>query len=177
MNIKSTFKDYVKTFIALAITLGLMFGLFMLVLALIDDPKTPATIEQVKTIIENSGFDPIDSTDIYNNAWHDQVGNIVTESVSFVHDDISFNYFIFNSDASAEMARKKSQSYIRSNRYGTPNIEISECVSNYMIYTLDATSKGLYSVNIRVGNTLVYAYCNSENKSEIQKILLEIDYL
>lgn len=177
MDYKPSFKDYAKTFISIAIVLGVMFGVFMLVLALIDNPKTPATIEQVRTIIENSGFDPIDSTDIYNDAWHDQVGDIVTEAVSFVHDDISFDYFIFNSDASAEMARKKSQSYIRSNRYGTPNIEISEGVSNYLIYTLDATSKGLYSVNIRVGNTLVFAYCNSENKSEINNILFEIDYL
>ena len=32
-------------------------------------------------------------------------------------------------------------------------------------------------IDIYVGNTAVYAYCDSENKTEIDKILDAIDYL
>ena len=36
---------------------------------------------------------------------------------------------------------------------------------------------GKYNVAIHVGNTAVYAYCDSENQNEINKILDKIDYL
>jgi ribosomal protein S17E len=55
------------------------------------------------------------------------------------------------------------------------SIEIKNQIANYTIYTLD--SLGKYNVAIYVGNTAVYAYCDSENKVEIQKILDAIDYL
>ena len=54
-------------------------------------------------------------------------------------------------------------------------IETEYYVANYRIYTLD--SLGKYNVAIYVGNTVIYAYCNSENKNEINKILSKIDYL
>ncbi len=61
-------------------------------------------------------------------------------------------------------------------KYNDPySIEIETRIANYSIYLLD--SLGKYNVAIYVGNTAVYACCNSENKNEIDKILDAIDYL
>ena len=54
-------------------------------------------------------------------------------------------------------------------------MEISHQASNYSLYFLD--SLGKYNIAIHVGNTAVYAYCDSENQNEINKILDKIDYL
>lgn len=89
-------------------------------------------------------------------------------------DDISFNFFVFDNDKSAEYVRRLYRSYIRDNRYFIPNVEIKEGNSNYLIYTLKAN--GLYSVVIRVENTLVFAYSDEENAEKINDIILEMEY-
>ena len=61
-------------------------------------------------------------------------------------------------------------------RYNSPySIEIDYQIANYSIWLYD--SLGKYSVAIYVGNTAIYAHCDSENQNEIDKILDAIDYL
>ena len=54
------------------------------------------------------------------------------------------------------------------------NIEVSEGSANYMLYTIKAN--GLYTICMRVDNTLVFAYCNEENASKLNAIMIEIGY-
>lgn len=88
--------------------------------------------------------------------------------------DINFNFFVFSDNETTEQVRKECVSYIMTYRYGVPKIETKEGARNYMIYTLKA--KGMYSVNIKMGNTLIFAYSDEENAEKINKIILEMDY-
>lgn len=162
-----------KNVIKLSIALGVLIGIIVIIFSLTNNPKTPATAEQVWNIIETQGFEPVDTTQLYKDDWGEN-GNILLQAVGMQIDDISFNFFVFDSDKSADYVRGLYRTYIRDNRYSIPNVEISEGMANYMIYTLKAN--GLYSVNIRVGNTLIFAYSDEENASKIDNIILEMDY-
>ena len=52
-------------------------------------------------------------------------------------------------------------------------MEIVAGMANYMIYTIEA--KGIYTVNIRVGNTLVCGESKGENAGTLNKVLLAMD--
>lgn len=135
-------------------------------------PKTPATAEKVFNAIENNGFVGADITSDYQEKWG--TGNELQKAIAFEDGDIRFDFFEFDNEKSAEGIRKQYQSYIRENRYAYPNIEISEGSANYMLYTIKAD--GLYTINMRVANTLIFAYCNEENASKLNAIMIEIGY-
>ncbi len=162
-----------KNFIKLFIVLGALVGTILVVFSFTIQPKTPTTAEQVWDILETQGFSPVDTTDLYKDEWGND-GDTLAAVVSMEADDIRFDFFVFNSSESAESIRKRYQSYIRENRYAVPNVEIDEGMADHIVYTLKA--KGMYSVNIRVGNTLVFAYSDEENASKIDSIILEMDY-
>ena len=163
----------IKNFIKVSIALGVLIGIILIVISITNNPKTPVTADRVWDILEAQGFEPIDTTKVYKDDWADN-GNILNNSVSAQVNDISFNFFVFDNDKSAEYVRKLYRNYIRDNRYFIPNVEINEGNSNYSIYTLKAN--GLYSVVIRVGNTLVFAYSDEENAEKINKIVSEMEY-
>lgn len=163
----------IKNIIKAAIAFGTLIGIIMIFISIINNPKTPVTAEQVWDILVAQGFEPVDTTQIYKDDWGAN-GNILKKSVSAQADDISFNFFVFDSDKSAEYVRTLYLNYIRDNRYSIPNVEFTEGNSNYLIYTLKAN--GLYSVVIRVGNTLIFAYSNEENLEKINDIILEMEY-
>ncbi len=153
----------------------LLFGLFiMIVLELTTKPKTPATSEQVWNAIAAQGYEPQDITELY---YESDPGfkSVLNKCTSFNKDDIHFEFFDFNNNNSA--INVYSQVYQKvSYKYNDPySIEIEHQMANFTIYLLD--SLGKYNVAIYVGNTAVYAYCDSENKLEINRILDAIDYL
>lgn len=135
-------------------------------------PKTPATVEKVFHAIENNGFVGANITSDYQEKWG--MGNELQNAIAFEDDDIRFDFFEFDSYTNAEHIRKQYRSYIRENRYDIPNIEVSEGAANYMLYTIKAN--GLYTICVRVDNTLVFAYCNEENASKLNAIMIEIGY-
>lgn len=135
-------------------------------------PKTPATTEKVFNAIENNGFIGADITSDYQEKW--DMGNELQNAIAFEDGDIRFDFFEFDSYKEAEHIRKQYRSYIRENRYDYPNIEVSEGAANYMLYTIKAN--GLYTICMRVDNTLVFAYCNEENASKLNAIMIEIGY-
>ncbi len=163
------FKNVVKVSAAL----GALFGVFLLVLAITGHSKTPATAEQVRGILVSQDFEPADTTQPYREKWGKN-GHSLIQAVSAEVEDIRFDFYLFDSDKSAEYIRKLYQSYIRDNRYDLPNAEIKEGAANYVIYTIKAG--GMYTVNIRVGNTLVYAESDEENASKINGIVLAMEY-
>lgn len=172
-NLMKKKNSMIKNFIKVSIALGTLIGIIMIVISTTNKPKTPVTTDQVWDILEAQGFEPVDTTQIYKDDWGDS-GNILKNSVSTQVDDISFNFFVFDSDKSAEYVRTLYLNYIRDNRYSIPNVEITEGISNYLLYTLKAN--GLYSVVIRVGNTLIFAYSDEENAEKINDIILEMKY-
>ena len=135
-------------------------------------PKTPATVEKVFNAIEDNGFVGADITTDYQEKW--DMGDELQSAIAFEDGDIRFDFFEFDSYKNAEHIRKQYRSYIRENRYDIPNIEVSEGAANYMLYTIKAN--GLYTICMRVDNTLVFAYCNEENASKLNAIMIEIGY-
>lgn len=168
--VKPDWKGYLKLALVIIffIVLAIVFFNFFAV------PKTPATTEQVKSVIIAQGYEPKDITEQY---YESDPGfkSVLNRCISFDKDDIHFEFFDFNNDNSAVNVFSQVYQEVSYKYNAAHSIEIDTRIANYRIYTLD--SLGKYNVAIYVGNTAVYAYCNSENKAEIQKILDAIDYL
>lgn len=125
-------------------------------------------------IIEEQGYEPQDYTANYHNA-DVSFKLTLTKCIGFEKDDIFFQFFEFNNtdnsvDIYGQAYQKITQTY-----NSWQKMETSYHNTNYSLYFLDSMDK--YNVAIYVENTAVYAYCNSENKNEINKILDKIDYL
>jgi len=135
-------------------------------------PKTPATVEKVSSVLENNGFVSVDLTSDYQEKWN--MDSELKNAVVYEENDLRFDFFVFDSEKSADHIRIKYQTYIRESRYANPNIEISEGATNYNLYTIKA--KGVYTINMRVANTLVFAYCNEENANQLNAIMRELGY-
>ena len=168
--VKPDWKGYLK--LALVI-------IFFIVLAIVffnffAAPKTPATTEQVKSVIIAQGYEPKDITEQY---YESDPGfkSVLNRCISFDKDDIHFEFFDFNNNNSAINIYSQVYSQL-SYRYNSAySVEIDYQIANYSIWLYD--SLGKYSVAIYVGNTAVYAHCDSESQNEIDKILDAIDYL
>lgn len=138
--------------------------------------KTPATYEQVWDVLEDNGYTPIDSTEHFRENWKEQNASkgVLNKAVTVQEDDIRFDYYIFDSDSTADYYRGLYVSYTRSNRYDVKNVEFSERLANYTIYTIKAA--GMYTAVVMVDNTLVFAYSDSENSSVIYDMIVDIGY-
>lgn len=168
--VKPDWKGYVKLALVIIffIVLAIVFFNFFAV------PKTPATTEQVKSVIVAQGYEPKDITEQY---YESDSGfkSVLNHCISFDRDDIHFEFFDFNNNNSAVNVFSQVYQEVSYKYNAAHSIEIDTRIANYRIYTLD--SLGKYNVAIFVGHTAVYAHCDSENKAEIQKILDAIDYL
>lgn len=171
--VKPAKKD-IKGFITLIVVL-LLFGILIFgILELTTKPKTPATSEQVWNTIVAQGFEPEDIADKYH-SQDPESKNSLLKCIAFENSDVHFEFFEFNSDSMAQNIYSQFHRKIVDNYNASHIIETENKQANFIIYTLDNGEK--YNVAICVGNTAVYAYCDSENKNEINKILDAIDYL
>lgn len=147
--------------------------------AAFTEPKVPPTPEEVQTAIVNYGYEPLDLTEYYCNK-DSGFKSTLLDCVAFEKDDIFFAYFNFYSHESAVSFRRNTYAKVRP-IHGYPidgyihHIETDDRAKNYVLYSID--TNGRYDVMSYVGNTAVYARCDSENKIEINKILEAIDYL
>ncbi len=178
---KTVYANNISNKKLLLITVASIFALFLIVGSVVcfiwlmsADSKTPATTQEVKEAIINYGYEPVDYTDSYYEA-DISFQLALKECVAFESDDIHFEFFEFNSKEDAVDIWGQAYQKITIQYNAWQKIETEYYVANYRIYTLD--SLGKYNVAIYVGNTAVYAYCNSENKNEINEILNKIDYL
>ncbi len=163
-----------KGFIKLGVFLAALVIIILMVLNFSVNPKTPATTEQVKEIIINQGYVPEDIAAYY---YESDAGfkDTLNNCIAFESEDIHFEFFNFNNEASAISIYSQAYEDVVANNDTNNRRKGGTKIANYAIYTLDL--QGKYNVMIYVGNTAVYAYCNSENKNEINKILDAIDYL
>lgn len=168
--VKPDWKGYLKLVLIIIffIVLAIIFFEFIAV------SKTPATVEQIKSVIVEHGFEPQDITEAY---YKDDAlsKTSLNKCIAFYHEDIHFEYFELNNDNMAQNIYSQFHRKIVDNYNASHIIETENKQANFVIYTLD--NGEIYNVAIYVGNTAVYAYCNSENKNEINKILDAIDYL
>lgn len=159
-------------FILFPILVAAMLAVILFIIFANGQPKVPAAAEQVFSALESNGFIGADITGDYREKWN--IGSKLKSAVACEDNDIRFDFFIFDSDKKAEAFRKQYQSYIMNNRYSTPNIKVSEGSANYMLYTIKAN--GLYTINMRVADTLVFAYCNEENAEKLNAVMRDIGY-
>lgn len=148
-------------------------GIILLAVILIyaftnGQPKTPATCQQVTTVLSDLGYEPIDTTSLYI-----EDDSNLQKSVTIDNKKIRFDFFEFDNDNSAINVYNHACSQMHTYQSGDM-IERDEGYNNYSMYSLK--SKGVYYITIRVGNTALYAYCDEEYKSELDTILLSIDY-
>lgn len=95
------------------------------------------------------------------------------KSVTIDNKKIRFDFFEFDNDNSALSLFKNSQAKINQKR----NANSQDWTAHYNNYVMYSTqSDGIYYIVIRVGNTTIDAYCDAEYKSELDTILLSIDY-
>ncbi len=162
--------------IILAFIFVIIFVVFIILWfsALFSEPKTPATTDEVWAAIEEQGYKPEDISDFY---YQKDSGFKLTlqKCIAFEDDDIHFEFFEFNNRDSAIDIYGQAYHNITVTHNSWQKMETSYKNKNYSLYFLD--SHGKYNVSIFVENTAVYAYCNSENKYEINQILDKIDYL
>ncbi len=139
------------------------------ILLTITGPKDVANAGQVWDAIEAAGYQPVDATELYIN----DIPNL-TQCIAFERDDEYFNFYFLKEQIDASSLYGYIGSYINTHFYGSPYAEHTSAQSNYCIRTY--TASGRYSVDIYVGNTAVFAYCDDGNGKGIGDVLRAIGY-
>lgn len=157
----------------IGLTAIFIFGFILLTVILVfsfvdGKPKTPATGQQVSSILSDMGYSPIDVTDSYEKQdLH--LNGVITFETKKIH----FEFFDFDNNGSADNAYSVACSQIREHR-SQDCMEGTEGYANY--YMKDLRSSTMYYITIRVENTTIYAYCDREYTSELYRILTAIGY-
>ena len=154
---------------------GLIAGFIVIVLAIMlivmfsnTGEKTPVTCEELNTKLIDFGYEPADTTYAYS----DQNSSL-KRSIAIDTGNLRFDFFEFDNDNSALSLFKNSQAEINQKR----NANSQDWTAHYNNYVMYSTqSDEIYYIVIRVGNTAIDAYCDAEYKSELDTILLSIDY-
>lgn len=157
----------------IGLTVLFVSGLILLVVILIyafsnGQAKTPATCQQVTTVLSDLGYAPSDTTSLY---LEDDAQ--LKSSVAIENEQIRFDFFEYYNDDGAANAYNSAcnQMLDYRSRY---NVSHSQGYANYYMHSL--ISSGVYYITIRVGNTALYAYCDEDYMGELGKILSEIGY-
>lgn len=167
---KSQYNKFVRA--ETVIPIVVIVGLIVIFAIIYTGPKDIATAEQVWDAIIDAGYQPVDATELYA----DDMPNLV-QCIGFEKDDEYFNFYFFQDKGAARALYGQIHSHLYINFYSSPCIEHNSYQANYHIYTLAAS--GRYSVDIYVGNTVVYAYCDDEkgHNEGIVNVLKTIGYL
>lgn len=165
----NTTKFIVVNTVKLVVMISIIIGVFFLTLYFFTNPKTLATTEQVWNVLISNGYEPLDTTELYLDTYSN-----LKQSIGVDTDNFHFEFFTFKSSRKAEQANTQIFSFIHEAKY-SPGIEYEESAANYSIYTL--TVDGTYTILLRVGSTVVYAYAEEKNAATILNILQTIGYL
>lgn len=163
-----------KMALKLIVVLGAFLLLIYCLLKVLVVNKEPLTADVVSSIISSHGYTPQETTDIYYYKKPESK-SVLDHCIAFESDDIHFEYFVFNNRNSAVDIYGQLYTNITLEYDAIHKIETKSSAGNYSTYSLD--SFGKYNAVTWVDNTVVYAYCDSENKQEIISILDEMDYL
>ncbi len=164
-------KENVKMILFPIIVVAMVVGIWIAAFSG-KDAITPATVEQAEAILKENGLASFDMTGEYQQSW--QAEKFLKHALICEDGDFQFEFFLFDSDGNAEYVRKALQSAIKEKGYAAPNKEAYEAGANYVLYWLKA--EGIYTVDMRVGNTLVYAYCQEEDAGRLKQFMAELGY-
>ncbi|MBP3692774.1 MAG: hypothetical protein J6I80_05970 [Clostridia bacterium] len=163
--------------ILLPIAVVVLLGGILLYFAINGQPKTVASYEQAKQAMENRGFTPIDSTDVFKESWGNNSA-ILDKAISFEQGEQKMHFFVLTSDKAAQSIRASYWSYLRfdSGRFGSSgsNQEYKSSMSNYTVSWVK--TKDYFTVCTRVGNTVVYAEADADANKQICAIIEELGY-
>ena len=160
---KNKFKMMIPIIVAI-----IVFSGFIIYALINTGTKTPLTCEQFDTIVNDLGYETINTTNEYND-----FGEMFISSRRIDSDDFRFEYFEFNDSSSATSLYSGIYTEIIGKR-SLHDIEYSDYYKNYRHYALESNGK-YYSI-IYVGNTAAYAECDAEHKNKVLDILTEMDY-
>ncbi len=157
----------------IGLTILFVSGLILLGVILIyafsnGQPKTPATCQQVTTVLSDLGYVPSDTTSLYS-----EDDSHLVSSVTIENEQIRFDFFEFNNENSAANVYSNACNQMLDYR-SSGNISNSGGYANYYMHSLK--SSGVYYITIRVGNTALYAYCDEDYMGKLGKILSGIGY-
>ena len=152
------------------ITILFVIVIFSIVIALnLTGSKEVATAEQVWDAIAQEGYLPVDATYLYE----EDMSSLI-QCIAFEKDDVYFNFYILEDSNCARGIYSEIHSHLYQKYHVPYRVEHHSKQANYRIYTI--ASKGRYSVDVRVGNTVVYAYCDDGNEEGIVNVMKEIGY-
>ena len=146
----------------------LVFAVIMIVMFANTGEKTPATSQKVWDELVILGYEPAETTYAYT----DQNSHL-QKSIAIETSSIRFDFFEFDNDSRALAMFKDSHSQIYEKRSAVFR-DWDEHYNNYTMYSME--SDETYYTVIRVGNTIIDAYCDAECTSELGKILVAIGY-
>lgn len=130
------------------------------------------SIEELNFALVSQNLKPIDVTDSSYGKFPDAG---LSHCIVAEQEDIRFEFYHFDNTRSAMGAYRQAHSLIITTRLAYPRTEISYGKAKYQVYTLKADD--VYSVAVCVGNTAIYATCNAENETKINRILDCIGYI
>lgn len=158
-----------KTGLIILFVCGIILLAVILIYAFTNrQSTTPATCQQVTTVLSDLGYVPSDTTSLY---LEDDAQ--LKSSVAIENEQIRFDFFEFDNENSAANVYSNACNQMLDYR-SSGNISNSEGYANYYMHSLK--SSGIYYITIRVENTVLYAYCDEDYMSELGKILSEIGY-
>lgn len=136
-----------------------------------SNPIMPVTPQQMYDALLVQGYKPQYATQFVSDDLQ-EIG--LTDCVVAEQDDIKIDFYLFDNDDAAQTVYNMSVSLIHKERRDPPTHDYSEGNSNHWRYTL--IGQTMYSTAIYVGNTAIYAYCNTENAPKINELLRSIGY-
>lgn len=160
------FSNHPYALLALIIT---VFAAMMIAMFANTGEKTPVTTQQVSEVLEDSYYVTQDSTEFYK-----QQNSNLKASIYADNGNVKFNFFEFTDDSDAQAMFNGAHSQIVEEGHEGIN-RWTEGYNNYVMYST-LSSDDVYYIVIRVGNTGIYAYCDYEYKSQLDSVLVTIDY-
>lgn len=160
------FSNHPYALMALIIT---VFAAMMIAMFANTGEKTPVTCQQVSEVLDDLYYITQDSTEFYK-----QQNSNLKASVYADNGNVKFNFFEFTDDSDAQAMFNGAHSQIVEEGHEG----INRWKAGYNNYTMYSTlsSDNVYYIVIRVGNTGIYAYCDYEYKSQLDSVLVTIDY-
>ncbi len=162
--------NILKIIIAVAILalIGLLFTKIFI------HPITPVTTQQMYDALSARGYK---SQYVTQMASDDLKKLGLTDCIVAEKNDIHINFCSFDNHGAAQTMYNKYVSLIHTERRDPPTRDYSEGDSNHWRYTMIGTK--MYSTAMYVGNTVIYAYGDTDNTlagAEINELLKSIGY-
>ena len=135
------------------------------------EPKTPATSEQVHTVIEKYGLTPQDFCNEYIESYP-KLG--IVSVAGYRTEDLRIEFFELENNNQAHNITVELNQIILEARDITNDIEFEEGNQYYYIHTYNVDDKHFWLMEIE--NTVIYGFSYDENYRKMVDIMQELGY-